>query len=131
MKRAHLKWLIPVIIYIVALIAILLVYRNTVYENAAMNKQKQIAIAVEQEVRAIDISLDNAITAVNTTGKALSLYSMNYNKNQIKSLLKNLVDDTQVEYAFVCNADGKGYDYLGDEISIGSERRVGYVCRSR
>jgi GGDEF domain-containing protein len=121
MKRAHLKWLIPVIIYIVALIAILLVYRNTVYENAAMNKQKQIAIAVEQEVRAIDISLDNAITAVNTTGKALSLYSMNYNKNQIKSLLKNLVDETQVEYAFVCNADGKGYDYLGDEISIGSE----------
>ena len=121
MKRSHLRWLVPIAVYFLAVIIILGVYRSIIYRRAASAKLTEMALAISEEVRDKDIVMSDAVSAMTMSGRAMSLYAMNYNDNQIRVLLKDLVDETEAIYAFVCDADGKGYDYLGKDISIGSK----------
>ena len=119
MKRSHLRWLVPIIIYFIAVAVILIYYRGIIYRRAASSKLSEIALAIGEEVREKDIVIDEAIASITMSGQAMSLYTMNYNNNQIQTLLKGLVDETELTDAFVCDDEGKGYDYLGKNISIG------------
>ena len=121
MKRSHLKWLVPIVIYLIAVAIILSVYKGIIYKRAASAKLTEMALAISKEVRDKDIVMSEAISAMTMSGRAMSLYAMNYNSNQIKVLLKSLMDETELIYALVCDSDGKGYDYLGKEISIGNK----------
>lgn len=121
MKRSHLRWLIPITIYLVAVVIILSVYKDIIYRRAASAKLTAMALAISEEVRDKDIVMSDAISAMTMSGRAMSLYAMNYNDNQIKVLLKDIVDETEIIYAFVCDTDGNGYDYLGKDISIGNK----------
>ena len=121
MKRSHLRWLVPIALYMIAVIVILGVYRTIIYKRAASAKLTEMALAISEEVRDKDIVMSEAMSAMTMSGSAMSLYVLDYNTNQIKSLLKGLVDETQIVNAFVCDADGNGYDYMGKDISIGDE----------
>ena len=121
MKRSHLRWLIPIALYLIAVVVILGVYRGIIYERAASAKLTEMALAIGEEVTDKDLVMSDAISAMAMSGRAMSLYALDYNENQIKSLLKDLVDETELANAIVCDGDGNGYDYLGKEISIGSE----------
>lgn len=121
MKRSHLRWLIPIAFYLIAVVVILGVYRGIIYERAASAKLTEMALTIGEEVTDKDIVMSDAISAMAMSGRAMSLYALDYNENQIKSLLKDLVDETELTNALVCDGDGNGYDYLGKEISIGSE----------
>ena len=121
MKRSHLRWLVPIVVYLIAVVIILSVYKSIIYRRAASAKLTEMALAISEEVRNKDIVMSDAISAMTMSGRAMSLYAMNYNDNQIKVLLKDLVDETEIIYALVCDAEGKGYDYLGKDISIGNK----------
>lgn len=119
MKRSHLRWLVPISLYLIAVVIILGVYKDMIYKRAASSKLVEMALAISEEVHDKDIVMNDAISAMTMSGRAMSLYSLSYNDNQIKTLLKDLVDGTELINAFVCDGNGDGYDYLGKEISIG------------
>ena len=121
MKRSHLRWFIPIVLYFIVVVIILGVYKGIIYNRAAIAKLTEIALAVGEEVRDRDIELCEAISAVSMSGRAMSLYNIGYNDNQIKSLLNYLVDETELTDVLVCDAEGRGYDYLGKDISIGEK----------
>ena len=121
MKRSHLRWLIPIIVYFIAVAVILSMYRGVIYRRAASAKLTEMALTIGEEVRDRDMVMNEAMSSVTMAGKAMSLYVMNYNDNQIKTLLKDIVDETELTNAIVCDEEGNGYDYLGKDISIGSE----------
>ena len=121
MKRSHLRWLIPIVLYFIAVAVILSMYRGIIYRRAATAKLTEMALTIGEEVRDRDIVMNEAMSAMTMSGKAMSLYVMNYNDNQIQTLLKDIVDETELTNAIVCDEEGNGYDYLGKDISIGSE----------
>ena len=118
MKRSHLRWLIPIALYLIAVVVILGVYRGIIYERAASAKLTEMALAIGEEVTDKDLVMSDAISAMAMSGRAMSLYALDYNENQIKSLLKDLVDETELAYAIVCDGGGNGYDYLGKKSQL-------------
>ncbi len=121
-KKKHLRWLVPLIIYFVALAILLVSFRNYYYEQKVREKELEMAFAIEREIDNIDFSVGRAITTVSEAGAAFSLYAFRYNQNQIRTLLAGIVNDTDVTDVFVCNLEGHGYDYRGKDVRIDGEK---------
>ncbi len=121
MKKTHLRWIIPMIIYVTILMVILLNAKNIVYNKAATAKQYQIALTIENAVHDIDLSITRSLSAMGMCGDAMASYSLNYNNNQTQTLLRTLVDETELESAYVCDVNGDGYDQDGNKVSVSSE----------
>ncbi len=120
-KLSHLRWLLPLLVYFIALTMLFSSFGNYFYQRAVRQKEVEMAFAIEREIDNIDFSLGKALTTVHEAGTAFSLYAFRYNKNQIVSLLNRMVIDTDMTYAYVCNLEGSGYDYQGEDVHIGSE----------
>ncbi len=120
-KKFHLRWLVPLLIYYVVLALLLVSYRNYLYEHAVRDIEFEMAFAIEREIDQIDYSVGQAMTAVSEAGEAFSLYAMRYNQFQIESLMKKMVNDTDLTTAMVCNLEGSGYDYMGKDVHLGKE----------
>ncbi len=120
-KLIHLRWLLPLLAYFIALAVLFSSFGNFLYQRTVRQKEVEMAFAIEREIDNIDYSLGQAMTTVSEAGAAFSLYAFRYNKNQIVSLLNRMVNDTDVTYAYVCNLEGSGYDYQGKDVHIGGE----------
>ncbi len=120
--RSHLRWLIPIVIYICMLAAVLVTFKNDIHKKAVDRKQQEISLAICSELQDIDLSLSRAMSYVESTSKALSFYAMEYNQGQVEVLLKNIIDNTNVSAAYVCDYDGNGYDERGTAVSLGEKR---------
>ena len=127
MKRSHLRWLVPIALYMLAVVIILTTYRGIIYRRAATAKLTEMALAISEEIRDKDIVMSEAMSAMAMSGSAMSQYAINYNAKQIQPLLKALVDETEIVDAFVCDENGDGYTYLGKDISVGDDKYFGVV----
>ena len=127
MKRSHLRWLIPIVLYFIAVTVILTFYRGIIYSRAATSKLTDIALAIGEEVRNRDIIISDATSAITVSGRAMELYTMDYNDAQIRSFLKALIDETEFRDAVVCDEEGNGYNYAGKAVSIGDKEFFPYI----
>ncbi len=120
-NRKHLRWLIPLMIYYVIMAITLRAYWNHAYSAAVDAKENEIAFDVEMSLDNIDFSVENATSRITQLGESLSLFTPTYNENQITFLLKNMVEETELSYSFVCDLDGNGYDMDGRDVKVGEE----------
>ena len=120
-KRSHLRWLIPVLCYFAVLTIALISYWNYTYRQVAEAKETDIAFDIERAIDVIDLAIEMDTARVTQISRAVSLYGIGYNRNQITSLLKNLVEETDLSYALVCNLDGEGYDMNGRDLDLSTE----------
>ena len=120
-KRKHLRWLIPLILYYVAMAIILNSYWKNSYSEAVDAKENEIAFDVEMSLDNVDFSVENATSRIAQIAEAFSLYKPVYNRNQITLLLKNMVEETDLSYALVCDLDGVGYDMNGQDVTVSEE----------
>ncbi len=121
MKKTHLRWILPLIIYVTLLVVVLFGGRDIVFKRASSAKQAQIALAMDDAVHEIDITITRSMAALGMCGDAISLYSLNYNNNQIQNLLMTLVEENELDYAYVCDENGVGYDCEGGDVSVSKE----------
>lgn len=126
-NRRHLRWLVPLIIYYVIMAIILRTYWNYSYSRTVEAKMNEIAFDVEMSLDSIDFSVENVTARITQLGESLSLYTPTYNKNQIALLLKNMVEETELSYSFVCDLDGVGYDMDGRDVNVGEAGYFGDV----
>ncbi len=108
-------------IYYVVLAILLVSYRQYHYDHAVHEKEAEMAFAIQREIDKIDYSTGQAISVISELGEAYSLYALRYNRNQITTLLKRAVNDTDITHAVVCDLEGNGYDHNGKEVQIGKE----------
>ncbi len=120
-KRSHLRWLVPLLIYYVVLAVILTSYWKDASDKASAAKLTEIAFDIEQALDEIDMSVETATARISGASDALSLYTIAYNRDQITYLLKDMVEETDLFYAAVCNLDGEGYDMDGDDVNLSQE----------
>ena len=120
-NRKHLRWLIPLIIYYIVMAITLRTYWTYSYSRAVDAKENEIAFDVKSSLDNIDFSVETATARIVQIAEAFSLYTPTYNKNQITLLLKNMVEETELSYAVVCDLDGVGYDMDGHDVNIGEE----------
>ncbi len=120
-NRKHLRWFIPLIIYYIVMAITLRTYWTYSYSRAVDAKENEIAFDVETALDNIDFSVENATARIVQIAEAFSLYTPIYNKNQITLLLKNMVEETDLSHALVCDLDGVGYDMDGRDVNIGEE----------
>ena len=125
--RSHLRWLLPVIIYFCLLAVILVTLQNDIYSKAVEAKEVEIAHAIHGELEGIDLSIQRAMSYVEASSKTMSFYALAYNYNQIRTLLKNIVENTDITEAYVCDYSGTGYDEQGKEISLSDKPYYGEI----
>ena len=121
MKRAHLRWLMPITIYLIAMAMLLTIHSNSSYQRAALVKQQEIILEISRAVKSVNEKCGSSQAVVGTSATAISLYALEYNKNQIVRLMQSIVDSSEVTEVIVCGADGLGYDQTGMDVSIAQE----------
>lgn len=119
--KTHLRWLVPVFIFFCALIVIISTFKTDIHKKAVETKELELALAITDELQNVDLSISRALSYVESSSKAMSFYGMEYNFNQIKVLMNNIVDNTDATEVYICNSEGIGYDSHGNEIFLGEE----------
>jgi len=119
--KMHLRWLVPVFIFFCALIVIISTFKTDIHKKAVETKELELALAITDELQNVDLSISRALSYVESSSKAMSFYGMEYNINQIKVLMNNIVDNTDATEVYICNSEGIGYDSHGNEIFLGEE----------
>ncbi len=120
-KRIYLRWLLPLLVFFVAVTGVLITYYGVVREYAAKARQTQMAFALQRELVDVEMSISRTKAALEGAGEAMPLFAMGYNHNQILVILKGLVADTDATEVMVCDLEGVGYDDSGKVVSISNE----------
>ena len=120
-KRIFMRWLLPLLVFFVAVTGVLITYNGGVREYAAKSRQTQMAFALQRELVDVEISISRTKAALEAAGETMPLFAMGYNHNQILVILKGLVTDTDATEVMVCDLEGVGYDNSGKVVSISDE----------
>ncbi len=129
MKRSHLRWLLPLVLYLIALAMLLVAHSNSEYEGAALGKQQEIILEISKEIKSVNESCGTSQAVVGTSAAAMSLYALQYNRNQIIKLMQNIVNTSDITEVIVCGLDGIGYDQQGEDVSVAGEEYFEEVGR--
>lgn len=119
--KKHLRWLVPVLIFFCALVAVIATFKKDIHQKAVEARETELILAITDEMQNVDLSIARALSFVEASAKAMSFYGMEYNINQIKVIMKNIVDSTDVTDVYICNLEGAGYDVHGKDIFLGDE----------
>ncbi len=125
MKRVRqtglLRWLLPLCVYFILVAVLLASYRSHEYDRVVFTKESEMALAIEQENDKLDIRINSVVSSLRVAADASSFWAMKHNHNQIKQVLKGIVESTEATDAIACNLSGVGYDYQGREVDISGE----------
>ncbi len=120
-NKKHIRWLLPFLVILVFMAILLTSYYKGVQHDQLIAKENEIALAMENELFGVETSVSNASTALSVSGKAMSLYSIDFEKNEILTILRGIFSTTDVDDVIIINAKGDGYNYSGNEVSVGGE----------
>lgn len=120
-RRKYLRWLLPVLVYFVITTVVLAVYKKDYQKKTIKAKEAEIAIAIGDEVKEVDMSLQRALSYMGASSDALSFYAMEYNRNQVLAILKGIEKNTDIMSVVVCDQKGNGYNEQGNEVFVGNE----------
>lgn len=120
-KSIHLRWLLPLLIFFVAVSGVLVSYNGVVGEYAARSRQTEMAFVIQRELTDVEVSISRMSAALEAAGEAMPLFAMGYNHNQVLTILKGLIETTDATEVMVCDLEGVGYDNSGQVISISDE----------
>lgn len=121
MKKSHLRWLIPLIVCVIATGVAIYLYQRAIYDSIVLAKEKEMALEVSVELRKIDVEISQAIAVVNTTGNIMTKLRMDDNRNQIVGMLENVLEECSATYALVCDQKGIGFDKNNKDVDISGE----------
>jgi diguanylate cyclase (GGDEF)-like protein len=129
MKKSYLRWLLPLLIYLAALAMLLTAHSNTARKRAALGKQQEIILEISKGIKSVNENCGMSQAVVETSAAAMSLYALEYNRNQIIRLMQNIIAGSAVEDVIVCDLNGNGYDQHGDDVCIADEEYFDEVSR--
>ena len=120
-RRIHLRWLLPLLVFFVAVTGVLITYNGVVRKYAARSRQTEMSFAIQRELIDVELSISRTRAALEASGEDMPLFAMGYNHNQILVILKGLVENTDASQVMICDLEGVGYDDSGKVVSIANE----------
>lgn len=121
MKKAYLKWLIPVVVlYVMVGIACLVFggyYKNEVYQNELSYMSKSL----KKGLNYTDMLVKTAVDHSDSTAVFINKFEVASDKEQILAQLNQLIKDEYVKSAIICNYTGIGFDNKGEDVSLAGE----------
>jgi GGDEF domain-containing protein len=121
MKKAYLKWLVPIIaLYVMAGITCW-IFRGIVEEEVQENEMHKISHIAEENLRSVDVIIQTVVDYNNST--AVSFANMDFNEDQDKlvNVLRTLSKNESVFGSIVVDANGVGVNEKGEKINISNE----------
>ena len=122
MKKTHLRWILPLIVCVIAVGIAIMSYEQSVYDELVEAKEKEIALAVSEELTRIDVDISRAEAVVSSTGNIMSRFRMDDNRNHLVHMLQNILEESSANYAIVCDQNGIGFDANDKDVDISHER---------
>ncbi len=121
MKKAYLKWLVPIIALYVMTGITCWIFRGIVEEEVQENEMHKISHIAEENVRSVDVIIQTVVDYNNST--AVSFANMDFNEDQDKlvNVLRTLSKNESVFGSIVVDANGVGVNEKGEKINISNE----------
>ena len=130
LKNKYIKWLIPIIVLLLMIIVACWIYAKGALEEIAHDELQKTADIVTANLYEADLTVKTIIDYNDIS--AIACKSLDYyaDKNKIQTLLERISAEDYVQTSLVCEYDGRGFDYKGDAIDIGSEHAFAEVLDS-
>ncbi|MCR5156726.1 MAG: GGDEF domain-containing protein [Butyrivibrio sp.] len=109
------------IICMIAVAVAIVTYLNAMRDELVYAKETQIALEVEDELRKIDVDISNSTSVVYATGNIMSKLRMDDNRSQLVYMLENILEESSVNYAVICDQNGKGFDMNNRDVDVSTE----------
>lgn len=106
---------------VIAVTVAIIMYLSAMYDELVEAKEQEIALEVGEELRQIDVEVSEATTIVYATGNIMNQFRMDDNRNQLVYMLENILKESESNYAFVCDQEGKGFDHNNRDVDISGE----------
>ncbi|SFC09341.1 GGDEF domain-containing protein [Butyrivibrio sp. YAB3001] len=118
MKKAYLKWLVPIAALCVMVGVACFIYGGVVKKNAVMQTINMLSEKVTRSLYSADLSVKTAEVCNNTAAVSFELMRFDEDKDKIVKMLKHAVSYENAQTAVVCDQNGMGYNEKGDSISL-------------
>lgn len=118
MKQSHLRWLLPLAVYLVMIVLVLFLYRSKAYGDMAYEKELEIALAVQDDIRQRDMEIARSQVALETIGNLVLNMRLDDNRNQITVVMKKLVEGGYADRCEIYDLEGNGYDESDRDITL-------------
>ena len=121
MKKAYLKWIVPVVALYLLVGVTCFVFRGIVKREITVNELHKIAHDADENLRSVDEILQTVVDYNNAT--AVSFANMDFYEDQDKlvNVLKVLSQNESVYGSIVCNLEGEGVNEKGNPVNIQNE----------
>ena len=121
MKKAYLKWLVPIVALYVMVGGTCLAFRGVVKREIYENEMHRISHIAEENMRSVDVTIQTVVDYNNST--AVSFANMDYFNDQEKlvNVLKELVKNESVTGSIVVNSNGVGLNEKGEPVKVRDE----------
>ncbi|WP_029231257.1 GGDEF domain-containing protein [Butyrivibrio sp. VCB2006] len=129
MKKAYLRWFVPIIaLYLVVGITCLF-FRGSIQREVSQNEVHNISHIAEESLRSVDMIIKTVVDYNDST--AVSFANMDFYKDRTKivNVLKALSQNESVYGSVVCTLDGQGYNEKGVNIDLKDERFFEEISR--
>jgi len=109
------------VICAIAVAVAIVTYLNAIHDELVQAKETQIALEVGNELRKIDVDISNSTSVVYATGNIMSSFRMDDNRNRLVNMLEYILEESSVNYAVICDQNGKGFDMNNKDVDISKE----------
>lgn len=121
MKKAYLKWLIPVVVLYLMVGVACLVFGGYLKNEFLQTELFYMSEAYRSGINTADMIIKTAVDYNDSTAVCFTELDFVDDREYIQYLLSSIVQNNNVKISVACNMDGKGYDNKGNEISFTRE----------